>query len=101
MFRFLTAALVAVFFMPGPVVAHDHYGWVMDNEKTSYCCGPEDCRSLGAGELTSRDGAWRINGHTVPAENVHLSAAPDALHHACFAGLEYELPRCQFIPGMM
>lgn len=46
MFRFLTAAFVAAFFVPGPVAAHGHYGWVMDNPKTSYCCGPKDCRPL-------------------------------------------------------
>lgn len=98
---FTLAALAAFFVSAPPVAAHGPYGWVMDNPLTAYCCGPEDCKPVAAREVRYLRGRWFVNGRPVPAGNVHLSGAPDAHYHACFADPPAMTePRCLFIPGM-
>lgn len=101
----IIALLLVGFFWIRVSQAHNwamgDYEWVMKNQETRSCCGPEDCMPVDDLAISQKNGKWFVNGKQV--DRVYPSQAKDAQHHVCYypgvSGLT-DRPRCLFLPSM-
>jgi hypothetical protein len=87
--------------LPVAAAAHGEFAWIMSNPATWHCCGPDDCRPLEPGELTSEGGRFFISGVAVPDGAVYPSRDPAGRSWGCFSDPPtMTQPRCAFPGGL-
>lgn len=52
--------LPVLLLMAGPAWGHGDAAWIMQDTKTSYCCGPSDCERAPLSAIRATRGGWLV-----------------------------------------